>query len=448
VAERRAEQLSLRVAARDRELGQDDLTDLTSRTRFMARMADGQRRDAVALALIDVDSFKSVNDTYGHATGDRLLRRIGTAIGRAAGTDGIAARLGGDEFCVVLPVGTDIAAARATLEALRVEVSETEVVGSWKSLRRTISCGLTIVLPDEKLDDAMSEADMALYSAKEGGRNRIVTVDAGVRDRHREVRAEPTLEQMRQGVEDREFTYYVQPIFALDTGRPVGVEALIRWVTADGRVRLPGEFMHLFTRQYNGTIKPPLDAANEVAATFALPGTNQFCAFNISTSFLKRSFEPSSRWLDELLMGIDPRCAVFEITESAAIDNATAARKMLDFLREKGVRIALDDFGTGHSNLSRLVDLPIDIVKIDRIFVSRLPGNTKRRAIVSALLSLARELGFEVIAEGVETAEQLQALIELGVPMAQGYYLGHPQSLKTWVARQQDPHPGVIALRA
>lgn len=428
-------------------LRQDTLTGLFTRAHFMDLLADGSRTQDYILGMIDVDSFKSINDTYGHATGDRLLVDLSQSMQIAAGPDAILARLGGDEFAVAFIPPEDCDGA-AWMEAIRKAAQETEVEEHWKGLRRSISIGVTLLRPETRLTDAIAEADTALYAAKEGGRNRVMRLDDRLRLRHREAMSEPTLEQMREGVANSEFTYYVQPIYDLRSGRPAGGEALIRWVTSDGRVRLPGEFMHLFTKQYNGTIKPPLDAANAVAASFATGGSDLYCAFNISTAFLKRSFDPSAAWLEDLLMGIDPTRVVFEITETAAIDNTTAARQMLSFLREKGVRIALDDFGTGYSNLERLVDLPIDLVKIDRVFVSRLPSHRRNRAIVSALLSLGRELGFDVIAEGVETQDQLEALDALGVPYAQGYYLGRPQTVEAWGQTMATSHPGVMALRA
>lgn len=442
----RIDALSSEIATCRRLLKQDDLTGLSTRSHFMHTLADGRRVGDYALCLVDVDSFKSINDTYGHATGDSLLIAIAQDLRNGAGPDALVARLGGDEFAVALPVDGAGDGSRR-LEAMRRAAHEREVAGEWKGLRRSVSIGVTLLSPTDRLSAAMAEADTALYAAKEGGRNRIVRLDEHLRLRHREAMSEPTLEQMRAGVENSEFTYFVQPIYNLQTGRPVGVEALIRWVTSDGRVRLPGEFMHLFTRQYNGTLKPPLDAANAVAASFAAPGSDLFCAFNISTAFLKRSFDPSDVWLEDLLMGIEPSRVVFEITETAAIDNTTAARQMLGFLRDRGVRIALDDFGTGYSNLERLVDLPIDIVKVDRVFVSRLPGNRRNRAIVGGLLSLGHELGFEVIAEGVETQEQLEALHDLGVSMAQGFHLARPQTLEDWARTQGAAHPGVSALR-
>lgn len=433
------------LACCEARLQQDALTGLGSRGFFMSLLADGRRTRPYAIAVIDLDNFKSINDTYGHGAGDRFLKRAAAAMRDACGPDAVVARLGGDEFIVALPT-SDVSAAMAQADAMRAAIAETEIASSWKSVRRSLSAGVTMLLPDDRLEDAISEADTALYSAKESGRNRIVLVDAPLRSRHRAAMAEPTLEQMRAGVENSEFTYYVQPIYSMTTARPVGVEALIRWVTSDGTVRLPGEFMHLFTRQYNGTLKPPLDAANAVAASFSKSGTDVFCAFNISTAFLKRSFDPSGAWLEDLLMGIDPGRVVFEITETAAIDNTTAARQMLEFLRARGVRIALDDFGTGHSNLSRLLDLPIDIVKLDRHLVRRLPESRRNSAVVGALMSLSRDLGFEVIAEGVETQEQLEALRALGVPMAQGYHLARPQTLGDWHDTQGLLNPAVAEM--
>ena len=428
--------LQLIVQQKDALLDRDVLTGLIRRAGFMKIAADGVRTDAMAVLLFDIDGLKSVNNIYGLATGDKLLIEFANILASVCPEGGVAARVGGDAFSLLLPQ-TSLHEAEAIGKSVCARFAEAEIMGGLGQLNRTVSGGVTHVAAHQSLENALSEAEMALGAAKEDGRNRIVTVDPVMRTRRKKALLEPTLEDMRKGIDAEEFTYFVQPIYSLDTNRLVGVEALIRWVTDDGTVRLPREFMHMFTRQYKGIINRPVNAANEVVASFARPDSDIFCAFNISSSFLNRSFEPSPRWLDQLLMGINPKRTVFEIVESGQIENTTAARNMLNFLRAQGVRIALDDFGTGHSNLARLVDFPVDIVKLDRTFVSQLSSNTRHRAVVNALMSLSEELGFEVIAEGVETPDELQALRDLGVPMAQGYYLGLPQPLQEWNARDK-----------
>jgi diguanylate cyclase (GGDEF)-like protein len=429
-----AHRLIRRNAELETQINLDLLTGAKSRSYFLRKLLDGTREASVTLIMFDIDQFKSINDTYGHKAGDKLLRGVLDVVNQTCIPPDFVARLGGDEFCVVAHTDNS-AIAHDLAERLRIAVSEARSLTEWQNVGRTASFGIALLTPQAALEDVIGEADTALYAAKSAGRNCVLAVNDALRTERHKLRAEPTLEQMQQGIANNEFTYFVQPVFDVDSLLPVGVEALIRWIQADGTIRLPGEFMHMFTKQYNGTLKPPLGAANHVASHLASNAPDMFCAFNISTSFLKRSFDASPEWLDELLMGINPKRAVFEIVESAAIVNANATIDLLGFLRAQGVRIALDDFGTGYSNLSRLCDLPVDIVKLDRSLVQSLGQNRKQQAIVGALMSLSKEIGFEVIAEGVETHDQLRAVQDLGIPMAQGFYLARPETLADWRER-------------
>ena len=414
----------------------DPLTGCRSRRYFVKEatrwLAAGTAK-GLSLMILDIDHFKSINDSYGHGAGDSYLKAVGTAISDHLGNRGIVARLGGDEFWVALPE-TDPEIAHDMAEALRKIVYEIAVQTPCQRVTRSASIGVTRVALGTDLTSAMTEADTALYLAKAGGRNRSILVDAAIRTTMASNLNRPTVEGIKEGLAADEFTYFVQPIFDIETKRAVGVEALIRWVRADGSVLLPADFMSVITSNYHLSVRPPVGMASEVASAFAFATAPHpiFCAFNISTAFLQRSVGNDTRWLDELLAGLDPSRTVFEIVENAVIEDAARTKSLLHTMREAGVRIALDDFGTGQSNLMRLRDLPIDIVKIDRSFVGTVPESIKNVAILKALAAMSEDLGFEIIAEGVETEAQLERLRDLGIRNAQGFLLGAPAPLTEW----------------
>lgn len=412
----------------------DPLTRCHSRRYFVkeaTRWLTSDTSKGLSLMIMDIDHFKSINDSYGHGAGDNYLTAVGTAISDHLGDRGIVARLGGDEFWVALPEA-DTHLAHDIAEALRTIVYDIGVQTPGQRVTRSASIGVTRVPSGTDLTTAMTEADTALYLAKAGGRNRSMLVDAAIRTTMASNLNRPTVEGVKQGLAADEFTYFVQPIFDIETKRAVGVEALIRWVRADGSVLLPADFMSVITSNYHLSVKPPVGMANEVAAAFAAAPEPMFCAFNISTAFLQRSVGNDTRWLDELLSGLNPAHTVFEIVENAVIEDAARTTSMLHTMREAGVRIALDDFGTGQSNLMRLRDLPVDIVKIDRGFVGTMPNSIKNASILKALVAMSEDLGFEIIAEGVETEAQLNRLRDLGIRQAQGFLLGAPAPLAEW----------------
>lgn len=443
-----ADRLTQDNAALSRLLDIDPLTRCSSRRYFVAeatKWLDAPDSAGLTLMIMDIDHFKSINDSYGHGAGDRYLAAVGKALSTHLDGRGMVARLGGDEFWIALPKA-DAQAGWVLAEELRERVYDIPLQTPGQLVTRSASLGVTSVPARTKLTEAMTEADTALYLAKAGGRNKALLVDATVRRQMQATKTRPTVEGIKQGLADEEFTYFVQPVFEIDSRRPVGVEALIRWVRPDGSVLLPADFMSVITANYHLSVKPPLALANEIAAAFSDAPHPMFCAFNISTSFLQRAIGKDTRWLDELLMGLPPQQMVFEIVESAVIEDAASARSLLSAMREAGVRIALDDFGTGRSNLMRLRDLPVDIVKVDRSFVASITTSAKNTAILRALVAMSGDLGYEIIAEGVETDEQLNRLWDIGITQAQGYLLGAPAPLADW--REALLRPAPPALRA
>ena len=427
------ERLRLSNSRLSRYVDLDDLTAAQSRRYLVDRIDRHKRTETHALLYVDLDEFKTVNDTYGHEVGDALLIKVTDAMVATCRPGDFVARLGGDEFCVFLK-GCDLQrgeqVARRFLRA--VVGANVEVVG--RRVIRTASIGVCELRPDQSMEDALNVADAALYEAKSKGKNTIIAADHEVVRRMRQKQSRPSAEEVGAALENGEITYFVQPIFDLEHDRIEGVEALIRWVKPDGEILLPGEFLDLMADSYKRGVRPPLEQANQAAIGFSKLDPPIYCGWNISSKFLNNTVTPGADadWLKALLNGLPPEMTVFEIVESTVIENPEATKTLINRLRSKGVRIALDDFGIGMSNLERLLEYPIDIVKIDRSFVQSLTRGS-REGIMRGLVEMSKTMGFEIIAEGIETQNQLDLVRVAGITHAQGYFLGKPGTADYWL---------------
>lgn len=248
----------------------------------------------------------------------------------------------------------------------------------------------------------------------------------------------PNLDGIKQGLTAQEFTYFLQPIYDVNANQPVGFEALIRWVRGDGTIVPPSDFLPIINGDQHLFATPTMDIVKEIAATLEETPGDPFCSFNISSTLFQSSAETVMSRLAKIIEDLDPRKTVFEIVENTMIEDVSKAAGILNELRALGVRIALDEFGIGQSDLARLRDLPIDIVKIDRTFIEGLPTSAKSIAILKALVSMSHDLGFTIVAEGVEKEAQVSCLQDLGIKFAQGYLLGAPSPLADWNLSVQD----------
>jgi diguanylate cyclase (GGDEF)-like protein len=410
----------------------DPLTGLANKALFQDRLDHALTRlersgSHLAVLFIDLDNFKTVNDSLGHGEGDDLLKRVaGTITGCLRPAD-TAARLGGDEFAVLIEdvrshdVVTDV--AQRLLESLRPHVR----LGS-KSVSSAGSIGIAFDVTGITSEQLLRNADIAMYKAKELGKDRFEVY----RDEmHASVLARIELEDdLRDAILAENLLAHYQPIVDLHTHRVVGFEALVRWSHPRGGLVDPGFFVPLAEELgLVGKIDTfVLRAACRQARQWldaGLAGPDLVMSVNLSAG---RLVEPT---LAERIAaqvrdcGFDPGSLILEITESAILtDNDTTVRN-LSALRAIGVRIALDDFGTGYSTFSHLDRLQIDIVKIDKSFVQTAgAGNTN--SLAAAMVQLAGTLGYQTIAEGIENAAQEEALRALGCGLAQGYHLGRP----------------------
>ncbi len=412
----------------------DSLTGLPNRTLLIDRLeqlvtASLRRKLGSAVLFVDLDRFKSVNDLAGHKVGDELLvmaaRRLKEVI-RAGDT---LARLGGDEFVIVCPdLGDAENEATALAERISAVVAQPFLCDNGtQQFFISASIGIGIVGPHDTAEDILSRADSAMYSAKRDGGNRYQAYDESV---DRILKRRPLLLNDLHGITERnELRVHYQPMVDLSSGMTTSMEALARWDHPRFGAVPPSEFVPL--AEECGLILPMgrwmIARATADCARWRrewLPDVG--VAINVSArqlvdeglvEFLKCTLADT---------GLVPEAVTLEITESALVDENTCTSRMLADLKSTGVRLAIDDFGTGYSSLAYLRRLPIDILKVDRSFVEGLGGGGRDSAIVSAMVDLAHRLRLGVVAEGVETAAELDTVRRTGCDEAQGYLLGRP----------------------
>ncbi len=410
---------------------EDALTGLANRNVLadhLERALARQARSGASLVLmfVDVDDFKVVNDVYGHAVGDALLVEIAARLKANTRPGDVAARLGGDEFLLLLE---NLTSPRAEVERraehLRAAVAAPITVQG-EQLRVTVSVGAALVtLPGHRSDEVLARADGAMYIAKRAGRNRVAVVEL---DEVPQPIHLATTSGMYRALKDHEFRLQYQEVYDSRTGAGVGFEALLRWEHPEHGTIPPLDFIHVAER--SGLIGPIGDWVLEEACRQAMTWTQALgrtprMAVNVSARQLD---DPDfaqcvARVLDRT--GMPPARLTLEITETILLAEDAAHEAVLMALKELGVQLSIDDFGTGYSSLAYLRRLPVDQVKVDRSFVEDVATHGDVR-IMHAVVRLAHDLGLEVVAEGVETLDELEIVRRLGCDVIQGYLLARP----------------------
>jgi len=419
----------------------DSLTGLPNRNMFLGeldRTIARARRNGTAFAIffIDLDRFKTINDTLGHDAGDQLLRTMAARLRSAVRESDLVARLGGDEFVVLLEGEACAADLDAIAQKLLVAIGEpTTLQGCSFLVTGSIGIGL---YPGDGEDAAtlLKHADAAMYLAKDRGKNNVQFYTADLAElAARQFELESAL---RFALTRGELLLHFQPKIEIASGRMLGVEALVRWAHPTRGLVPPGDFIPL--AEDRGLIVPigrwVIQAACRQIRDWRAAG---FVAPRVAVNLSARQFV-SDTLVDDLvdalaLYGVAPSELEVELTESVLMADPERANQVLQQLHTMGIGISIDDFGTGYSSLSYLKRFPAQTVKIDRSFISGLPTDGDDTAITQAVIAMAHSLGLKVVAEGVETAAQLALLRKLGCDEAQGYLLGRPMPASDLAAR-------------
>jgi diguanylate cyclase (GGDEF)-like protein/PAS domain S-box-containing protein len=410
-------------------LQRDELTGLYSRRGLKEMFSDGMRKKTAGVYILDLDHFKSVNDSYGHEAGDVLLSAMGQTMTRLTETGGCAARLGGEEFAIIRPwQGWE--EAKEFGEVLRLALEQTVVVNGARPISRTASIGIAMLRASEPLSDAMRLADDFAREAKARGRNMVC---AGEEEELHALRLRGTfitVEEIRLGLEAGEFYYAVQPIWDVAARRIEGFEALIRWIRPQGITVMPSLFIDLLYEVIREpkylSLKTQLrkDCLRKLSAF-----PSQYVSFNFTLQQL--SYVGAAQDVHQTLSSIvdyPGREIVIEISEKAMTSrrNREYLKAEIIALQGYGYKIALDDFGVEASNLNRMQEFPISILKIDKALIQDIDTSDVQRATLRGLELIMQSLGIKVIVEGIERIDQAHCLYQIGFYSHQGYLYARP----------------------
>lgn len=401
----------------------DDLTGLFNRRGVLARISEFQEEFSHgALLLIDLDRFKNVNDSLGHATGNILLQRVAHRLEKNVRPDGVVGRLSGDEFVVVLP-GPISKSEVAEIGNLLIEKVGAASVVRGHRLYPSLSIGIAFWNDVVEASEALLHADTAMYKAKKAGGRRLMIFDKSLQE---EIETKQELEaELRQALEQDEFCVHYQPVVSLLTGEIVGAEALVRWQHPRRGLLAAGTFIE--AAEEMGLVadigRLVLERACIDAAAWPQGSKPTSLSVNIAASQIADGHSLSKEVVRVLMeSGFEASRLCLEVTESALIRDLELAVSILDELAVKGVRFSLDDFGTGYSSLAYLKHLKVDSLKIDKSFLTDLRTDPDSVKFVNSILGLADTLKLGVVAEGVETQEQAEMLRSLGCEKAQGWF--------------------------
>jgi len=449
--ERRVEERTAELQAVNAKLHynayHDVLTGLPNRAFFIDQLewafAETQQNSnyGFAVLFLDLDRFKVINDSLGHALGDKLLIKIAHQLETCLGDRGLVARFGGDEFAILLDQTDRLEDATDIADRIHQTLKPPFSLQG-QTIFTTVSIGIALSSTGySRPEELLRDADLVMYHAKERGRSRSEVFDATMHERivarlelESELRqAVRDLEVTRSGVKQRRdrFQLHYQPIVNLKTGQIVAFEALARWQHPPGQLTPPGQFITI--AEETGAIVPLghwvlYEACRQLRIWQEQSPDLAALKMSINLSARQFSYSHLIRQIDRVLSqtGVSGSAIKLEITESVLMDNSDLATQMLQQLKERDIQLCMDDFGTGYSSLNYLHRFPLDTLKIDRSFVSQMGEKGEKSAIVQTIIALAKNLGMEIIAEGVEKTVEQQTLLRLGCELGQGYLFSKP----------------------
>ncbi|MDJ0743351.1 MAG: EAL domain-containing protein [Xenococcaceae cyanobacterium MO_167.B27] len=435
--ETRVKERTQQLIAANKQLEQiaiyDSLTGLANRSKFMEQLEQSLSRAKIdstyqfAVLFLDCDRFKIVNDSLGHLVGDELLKQVANQLQTIVQETDLLARLGGDEFGIILSAIPALDQAMEIAKQIITTVQEPFYCNSYEIIV-SVSIGIVLGSPDyEQPEHILRDADTAMYRAKDLGRGQYqIFTPTMYKTVHDLLKIETDL---HRAVKQKEFVVYYQPIVNLGTGKIVGFEALVRWLHPQQGLILPEEFL-------------PVAEETGLICGIGILVIEQAC-YQLS-QWQKQGFKPLKIYInlaaqqlnqanlveeiDRILTEtqLDPASIKLEITESSMIRNLQSTKLLIQELRERGIQLSIDDFGTGYSSLSQLQTFPVNTLKIDRCFLRNLDGQTDNLGLVPVILSIARVMNMDVVAEGIETIEQLSQLRELSCHFGQGFLFSEP----------------------
>ncbi|WP_059106009.1 putative bifunctional diguanylate cyclase/phosphodiesterase [Shouchella shacheensis] len=404
----------------------DDLTDVPNRRYFVEKLNQLMRQvreedRQVVVFFLDLNRFKIINDALGHNFGDLLLKEVALRLKERVGDGGLVARLGGDEFTILLEGRASITHAETLASVICQDFDQPFTVNN-QSLYTPVSIGMAVAPEDsEDADEIMKYADMAMYEAKNRYKSHYQFYSTALEKDSKQLIRE---QELRVAIENDEFTLYYQPKINCETDELAGMEALVRWILPDGKIRYPREFIDL--AEETGLMIPLGKRILERAFQQAKSWLDKGWEIPISVNVSPRQFQ-SEQFMDDISMLLEKyelpgRYIELEVTESMTMENVERSVRLLEALRALDISICIDDFGIGHSSFDYLEKFPIQGLKIDRSFIEGIHENEKREQITNAILAIGQSLGLEVTAEGVETERQVSYLKTKKCSQIQGFY--------------------------
>ncbi|MBW3698332.1 EAL domain-containing protein [Vibrio sp. T187] len=424
----------------------DTLTNLPNRRLLRERLSEAvwqcdQHQQSLAVAYLDLDGFKAINDTFGHDVGDELLVKLSKMMSETLRERDTIARIGGDEFVVVLADIESMAACEQVLDRLLHAAMSPITIGN-RTLQVSTSIGVTVYPQDDvDADQLMRHADQAMYIAKQSGRNRYHLFDVD-KDKTRQTQRE-IIERIQQGIDQQEFVLHYQPKVNMRTGKVIGVEALVRWEHPERGLIYPDDFLKIIDK-HSVSLKLGewvLDSVLDQMVQWQSEGVNISVSVNIDAFQLQQK-----DFVDNLISALHKRPSVkpeflqLEILETSALEDINEVLVTMKACMEFGITFALDDFGTGFSSLTYLKRLPVDVLKIDQSFIREMLSDSDDRAIVLGVIGLASAFNLQVTAEGVESVEHGLQLLSMGCELGQGHGISLPmigEHIPNWLSDWQ-----------